>query len=70
MGSIRFRLELSYQTHSRITAAQTGRGDLVKDAATEWALEPIGAQQTRAIYRAFLTQVERLTSAVDGLRVT
>ena len=29
-----------------------------------------GVEQTRAIYRAFLTQVERLTSAVDGLRVT
>lgn len=29
-----------------------------------------GADETRAIYRAFLSQVERLTSAVDGLRVT
>ncbi len=28
-----------------------------------------GAEQTRVIYRAFLAQVERLTSAVDGLRV-
>ncbi len=29
-----------------------------------------GADETRAAYRAFLTQVERLTSAVDALRVT
>ncbi|HEY6196318.1 MAG TPA: hypothetical protein VI504_14900 [Candidatus Eisenbacteria bacterium] len=28
-----------------------------------------GADETRAAYRAFLTQVERLTSAVDALRV-
>jgi hypothetical protein len=28
-----------------------------------------GAEETRTIYKAFLTQVERLTSAVDGLRV-
>ena len=30
---------------------------------------PAGAEETRAIYRGFLAQVERLTSAVDGLRV-
>jgi hypothetical protein len=29
-----------------------------------------GVEQTRATYRAFLAQVERLTSAVDGLRVS
>src|SRR5262245_11008717 len=29
-----------------------------------------GVEETRATYRAFLAQVERLTSAVDGLRVT
>jgi hypothetical protein len=29
-----------------------------------------GAEETRAIYKAFLTQVERLTSAVDSLRVS
>lgn len=29
-----------------------------------------GADETRALYRAFLAQVERLTSAVDGLRVS
>jgi hypothetical protein len=29
-----------------------------------------GVEQTRATYRAFLEQVERLTSAIDGLRVT
>lgn len=29
-----------------------------------------GAEETRAIYKAFLTQVERLTSAVDALRVS
>ncbi len=28
-----------------------------------------GAEETRAIYKAFLTQVERLTSAVDALKV-
>ena len=28
-----------------------------------------GAEETRTLYKAFLTQVERLTSAVDGLRV-
>ena len=29
-----------------------------------------GTEETRAQYRAFLAQVERLTSAVDGLRVS
>ena len=29
-----------------------------------------GVEETRAAYRAFLAQVERLTTAVDGLRVT
>lgn len=29
-----------------------------------------GAEETRVVFKAFLTQVERLTSAVDGLRVS
>ena len=29
-----------------------------------------GVDETRAVYRAFLTQIERLTSAVDGLRLS
>jgi hypothetical protein len=29
-----------------------------------------GADETREIYKAFLAQVEQLTSAVDALRVT
>lgn len=29
-----------------------------------------GADETRAVYRAFLAQIERLTSAVDGFRIS
>ena len=51
VGSIRFRLELVYEDQRRITATQTGRGEMVKDAATEWVLEMVGPQQTRTTYR-------------------
>ena len=50
LGSIRFSLELAYEDQARITASQTGRGEMVKDAATEWVLEPIETQRTRATY--------------------
>jgi Polyketide cyclase / dehydrase and lipid transport len=60
VGSIRFRLELTYEDHTRITATQTGHGDLVKDVATEWVLEAVGPRRTRATYRVSI--------ASEGLR--
>jgi hypothetical protein len=60
LGSIRFSLQLAYEDHSRITATQVGRGEMVKDAATEWVLEPIEPRRTRATYTVSI--------ASDGLK--
>jgi hypothetical protein len=60
VGSIRFRAELAYEHHTRVTATQTGRGELVKGLATEWVLEAVGPEQTRATYR--------VSVASDGLK--
>jgi polyketide cyclase/dehydrase/lipid transport protein len=60
VGSVRFSLQLAYEDHARITGTQVGRGELVKDAATEWVLEPVGPHRTRASYR--------LSIGSDGLR--
>lgn len=60
LGSIRFGLELTYEERARITATQTGSGQLVKDVATEWVLEPLGPARTRATYTVSI--------ASDGLR--
>lgn len=50
-GSIHFNLTMAYEDNTRITATQTGRGEMVKDVATEWVLEPVDPQRTRATYR-------------------
>jgi uncharacterized protein YndB with AHSA1/START domain len=60
VGSIRFRLELAYDDQTRINATQTGRGELAKDVATEWVLEPVEPRRTRASYRVSI--------ASDGLK--
>jgi uncharacterized protein YndB with AHSA1/START domain len=60
VGSIRFRAEVAYEHHTRMSVTQTGRGELVKDLATEWVVEPLGPQQTRATYR--------VSVASDGLK--
>jgi uncharacterized protein YndB with AHSA1/START domain len=60
VGSIRFSLEVTYEERTRVTAAQTGHGEMVRDAATEWVLQPIEPRLTRARYRVSI--------ASDGLK--
>lgn len=51
LGSIEFRLSLTYVEPTAMAGRQVGTGSFVKELSSEWRLEEIGRRQTRVTYK-------------------